>query len=54
MTIQELIGELLALANAYPPDTLITASWRDMNRSDIVGVIAESNDEGVRVVIEAQ
>lgn len=53
MTLQELIGELNTLALAYPPETQVTASWRDMNRSEIVGVMAESTDE-VRIVIEAQ
>ena len=53
MTLQELIGELQTLAMAYPAETEVTAAWRDMDRCQIVGVLAESAD-GVRIVIEAQ
>lgn len=54
MNIQQLIGELQTLALAYPPDTPITAEWRDMNVSDVVGITAQSDAAGVRIVIEAQ
>ena len=45
MTLQQLIGELQTLAHAYPDTTPVLASWRDMDRCEVVGV---------RIVIEAQ
>lgn len=54
MTLQALIGELQALAIAYPAETPVVASWLDMERSGIARVVAESDDDSVRIVIEAQ
>lgn len=54
MTLQQLIGELQTLALAYPPETEVTAAWRDMDRCEIVGVMGESTEDGLRVVVEAQ
>lgn len=54
MTLEGLIGELLALSHAYPSDTPVAAEWRDMSISEVVGVTAQSDESGVRIVIEAQ
>ena len=54
MNLQELIGELQTLALAYPAETQVTAAWRDMDRSEVVGVMVESTSDELRIVIEAQ
>lgn len=54
MNLQQLIGELQTLALAYPAETQVVASWRDMDRCEVACVKSESTTDGVRVVIEAQ
>lgn len=53
MTLEQLLGELQTLALAYPDETPIRFGLRDQ-RGEVVGVIVESAESGVAVVIEGQ
>lgn len=54
MTLQELIGELLTLSNAYPPETPVHTVIPSHGYSDeIVKVITASTPEGVHVEIHS-
>ena len=53
MTLLQLIGELVTLSHAYPDTTPVRFHFRDI-KGDVVGVVAQSDAEGVTIVLEEQ
>jgi len=53
MTLQELIGELLTLSNAYPDKTPVTVQFHEY-RAEITGLIVESQADAVSIRMETQ
>lgn len=51
MTLQELLGELLTLSNAYPPETVVSVQTVDF-RLPITGLSVDSRTGGVEIAIE--
>jgi hypothetical protein len=51
VTLEGLIGELLALSHAYPAETPITVQVPDF-RFNVTHIAAESRVTGVEIVIE--
>jgi hypothetical protein len=53
MQLQQLIGELQALALAYPAETPVVVQNHDFD-SDVVGVVAVSTGDGIVVKVDIQ
>ncbi len=51
MTLQQLIGELLALSNAYPDSTPVTVRVGE-NKAPLDMVMIESEDESLEIVLK--
>lgn len=53
LNLQQLIGELSTLALAYPAETPVRFQFRDIT-GDVVGVIAQSGESTVEIILEEQ
>lgn len=51
MTLQQLLGELLALSNAYPPDTEVSISVVSHGYSQTVERVEVASGDSVRVTL---